>query len=58
VKISNKKKFFFASETNTFHISYVESKNVISIVQHNFLSLNVHFLQKKRAVVEARRAGN
>jgi hypothetical protein len=27
VKICNKKKFFFASETNTFHISYVESKN-------------------------------
>jgi hypothetical protein len=27
VKISNKKKKNFASETNTFHISYVESKN-------------------------------
>jgi hypothetical protein len=27
VKISNKKKKFFASETNTFHILYVESKN-------------------------------
>jgi hypothetical protein len=27
VKICNKKKYFFASETNTFHISYEESKN-------------------------------
>jgi hypothetical protein len=26
VKICNKKKKIFASETNTFHISYVESK--------------------------------
>jgi hypothetical protein len=28
VKICNKKNFFFASEINTFYISYVESKNV------------------------------
>jgi hypothetical protein len=27
VKICNQKTFFFACETNTFHITYVESKN-------------------------------
>jgi hypothetical protein len=35
VKISNKKKFFFASETNTFHILYVESKNLNGNQQHS-----------------------
>jgi hypothetical protein len=37
VKISNKKKFFFASETNTFHISYVESKNTLLQAELEFL---------------------
>jgi hypothetical protein len=45
VKISNKKIFFFASETNTFHILYVESKkaNIIDDVMNfnlmEFLSM-------------------
>jgi hypothetical protein len=35
MKITNKKNIFYASETNTFHISYVENK--IKVAEENIL---------------------
>jgi hypothetical protein len=41
VKICNKKTFFFASETNIYQISYVESKKQTQI--WNFLEFSKEF---------------
>jgi hypothetical protein len=48
VKICNKKEIVFASETNTFHISYVESKNLMRkqgacILSTYCKSIDTHF---------------